>query len=198
MSGRNGGQFTGTVLRYDFDAVITGTEFRHSCFDRPDMIEECAYYESRGHRTTYDGPAIATRGAGWIALDIKDYLAEYDEYELTLSYSILGLPLRGYRTTWIGRDQFNTLTNVADLAFASWDDFFSATLNLDRYMPSWGFLSWEVDEGQARAAANFSIGNARVTDLTEQPAPVPLPAGLLLLPAALGGLALVRRRRARG
>lgn len=46
--------------------------------------------------------------------------------------------------------------------------------------------------------SNIGKGNIRIDDinLTETVAPVPLPAGAGLLMAALGGLAMVRRRRA--
>ncbi len=47
--------------------------------------------------------------------------------------------------------------------------------------------------------ASWNIGRGEFTvlaDLPPQPAPIPLPAGMLLLPAGIGALAMLRRRKA--
>lgn len=47
--------------------------------------------------------------------------------------------------------------------------------------------------------ASWSVGRGEFTvlaDLPPQPAPIPLPAGMLLLPAGIGALAMLRRRKA--
>ena len=169
------------MLRYDFTAVVTSAAYHHECHD----FGDCADYEAEGRPTTYQGPALGSGGGGWLRVSFEGAAGGPAEF----SYAFLGLaPVLLGQTVTAFDAGLRALTLEAFNGF----DLFRLAVGP---AGGTGYFGYEQDlSGVDFAEVEFRLSDVTVTDLTP-PAPVPLPAALPLLAAAVAGLWLARRPR---
>lgn len=190
-----------TILRYDFDVLITSTYYVHDCYGSG----TCDSWEP--HEIVYQGPPVSTFGTGSVTVDFSNAVevgsgSDTRYGNIMIDYSILGLTKDlGFSNHTREATGFDRATGEITLSAMTYDDVFAATL-FPRG-PSGGFdgfgrLEYEQDRtGADRARVEFRFFNTSFSDLISGPEvlPAPLPAGLPLLLTGFAAFGALRRRQ---
>ncbi|MCV3270478.1 VPLPA-CTERM sorting domain-containing protein [Roseobacter sinensis] len=196
--------FTGTLDFYNYEGPDTPFSDTPGFIDvfieveevaAPDIVNDSGIGQTGTYLTAVQSfsyeifDVVGDKLGQWSAFDVQLQMANY----------VLGDGVQLFSNAISGPDPFNRMQMLLEGGADSWSSLSLDELTQDtlRAMPT-GWLDINLMIGESTFGARFAITSESivVTDPPgPRPSPVPLPAGLPLLVAGLGALALVGRAR---